>query len=267
LIGTLYAMGEQTPGEQKPDRPKAGLLWARPTRRPKHTREQIAAAALAIADAEGIEAVTMRRIATEVGAGTMTIYHYVPSKSDLIALMLDAVMAEQLAAENDVPEHDWRAALTAIAHQARAMFRRHPWALVGMAELGSGGAGGAAGPNALRHFEQTLAAVASTGLPPAERMELIAAVDDYVAGFVLKSDREPGLDAVPDDMVGPANEYLDGLIGTGDYPYVAELLGCDPDRFGALRRIASAYSADERFALGLRRLLDGVQAQIDRHLG
>jgi len=95
MIGTLYGMARQAPQ----------LLWARSTRRPKHTREQIAATALAIADAEGIEAVTMRRIAAELGAGTMTLYHYVASKAELTALMLDAIMAEQLA-----PVADLRAA-------------------------------------------------------------------------------------------------------------------------------------------------------------
>jgi AcrR family transcriptional regulator len=250
VIGTLYGVGQQIPG----------LLWSRPTRRPKYTREQISATALAIADAEGIEAVTMRRIATDLGAGTMTIYHYVASKADLIALMLDAIMAEQFAAPEDLPADDWRTALTAIAHRTRAMLRRHPWALTGFA--GASGSG-AAGPQTLRHFEQSLAAVASTGLPPEDRMDLIAAVDDYVAGFVLKSDREPGLESVPESMAKEANEYLDQLLDGGEYPHVAQLLG-EGDRFAALLRVGRAYDADQRFERGLRRLLDGVAAEIAR---
>jgi AcrR family transcriptional regulator len=246
-------------GQQNP-----GLLWARPTRRPKHTREQIAATALAIADAEGIEAVTMRRIAADLGAGTMTLYHYVASKADLMALMLDAIMAEQLAASEDLPADDWRTALTVIAHRTRAMLRRHPWSLAGLREATA--SGGAAGPHALRHFEQSLAAVASTGLPPEDRLDLIAAVDDYVAGFVLKSDREPGLASVSDELAEQANQYIDHLLASGEYPHTAQMLG-DGDRFAVLRKIGAAYDPDQRFERGLRRVLDGVAAEIARHSG
>ncbi len=241
--------------------------WARPDpppRRPRHTREQIAATALAIADAEGIDAVTMRRIATELGAGTMTLYHYVRSKADLVALMQDAIMAEQMVPDDHMPVGDWRAALTALAHHTRAMFKRHPWVLTG---LQGGGGGGAAGPHALRHFEQSLAAVAPTGLPPADRLDIIAAVDDFVAGFVLKSDLEPGLESIPDDAVPEVEQYFDRVLAGGDYPHIAELLG-GGDRFAKLRKVFAVYAdPDRRFEAGLRRLLDGIAAQIARSDG
>ena len=67
----------------------------------------------------------MRRLAAELGAGTMTLYHYVHSKDDLIALMEDAIMGELLVPDGQLPT-DWRQALTAIAHRTRATFRRHP---------------------------------------------------------------------------------------------------------------------------------------------
>ncbi|MEV0273899.1 TetR/AcrR family transcriptional regulator [Hamadaea sp. NPDC050747] len=240
------------------------LLWSRGSRRPKVTREQIAATALAIADAEGFEAATMRRIAAELGAGTMTLYHYVRSKAELKALMLDAIMAEQLVPAGELPTGDWRAALTALASRTRAMFRRHPWALTGLAEAAGDAAGGGAaagGPHALLHFEQSLAAVASTGLPPGDRMDVISALDEYVAGFVLKTDLEPGLDSVPEEAGPQVAEYLDALVSSGDYPHVAELLGTG-DRWAALAGLGRAYSPDERFERGLRRLLDGVAAQV-----
>jgi len=247
------------------DRPHVpDLVWARPdpgARRPRHTRELIAATALAIADADGIEAVTMRRVAAELDAGTMTLYHYVKSKAELIALMHDAIMAEQLVPEGELPG-DWRQALTAIAHRTRAMFRRHPWAASGL-EAGGGG-GGAAGPHALRHFEQSLAAVATTGLPAEDRLDLIAMIDDYVAGFVLKTDLEPGLEDVPPEAAPAVAEYLDQHLGTGEYPHIEALLG-DGDRWTALARLAAAYPADERFERGLARLLDGVAQEVARH--
>ena len=88
-------------------------IWDRPepgSRRPRHTREQIAAAALAIADREGFEAVSMRRVAAEVGAGTMTLYHYVRTKDDLIDLMDDAIMGEVLIPDGELPA-TWREAM------------------------------------------------------------------------------------------------------------------------------------------------------------
>ena len=241
-------------------------VWARPdpgARRPRYTRAQIAATALGIADAEGIAAVTMRRVAAELAAGTMTLYHYLRSKADLFALMQDAIMAEQLVPEGELPG-DWRQALTVIAHQTRAMLRRHPWAVGGV--VGGMQAGGdAAGPHALRHFEQSLAAVATTGLPVEDRLDLIAMIDDYVVGFVLKTDLEPDLADVPAEA-GPAiAEYLDQHLRTGGYPHIEALLG-DGDRWTALTRLlAAAHPADKRFERGLARMLDGTAHDIEGH--
>ena len=233
-------------------RQPAGPIWTRPepgSRRPRYTRQQIAQTALAIADTEGIQAVTMRRLAAELGAGTMTLYHYVHSKDDLIALMEDAIMGELLVPDGQLPT-DWRQALTAIAHRTRATFRRHPWALTGMRGAGMS-------PHALGHFEQSLAAVATTGLDAAARLDLIAMVDDYVAGFVLKSDLEPALEAHPPDIAKAAADYLDAQLQIGHYPHTQALLGTG-DRLAALARLAAASSNDERFERGLARLLDGV---------
>src|SRR5262249_40034139 len=187
-------------------------VWATPdpaARKPRHTREQIAATALAIADAEGINAVTMRRVATELGAGTMTLYHYGKSKAGLMALMQDAIMAEQLVSDGELPG-DWRQALTVIAHRARAMLRRHPWAVAGLQATG----GASAGSQSLRHFEQSLATVATTGLPAADRLDLIGLIDDYVAGFVLKTDLEPGVESIPPEAAPAIAEYLEPALPT-----------------------------------------------------
>jgi AcrR family transcriptional regulator len=247
-------------------------VWARPdpgARRPRHTREQIAATALAIADAEGIDAVTMRRVAAELDAGTMTLYHYVRSKAELFALMQDAIMAEQLVPDGELPG-DWRQALTVIAHRTRAMLRRHPWAVGGV--VGGMQAGGdAAGPHALRHFEQSIAAVATTGLPVEDQLELIAMIDDYVAGFVVWARPDPGARRPRHTReqiaaTGPAiAEYLDHHLRTGDYPHIEALLG-DGDRWTALTRLmAAAYPADKRFERGLARMLDGIAQDVEHH--
>ncbi|OPF72058.1 hypothetical protein VT50_0232020, partial [Streptomyces antioxidans] len=204
-------------------------IWARSepgARKPRFTRAQIIRVGLAIADGEGIDAVSMRRIATELGAGTMTVYHYVPSKRDLVALMTDEVMAELLLPARELTG-DWRHVLTALARRTRAVFRSHPWAITGMDEQGR------MSPHAMRHFEQSLAAVAGTGLDARTRVEIVGMVDDFVSGFVLKSDIEPGAEAVQSapDALG---EYLRSELSGGEYPHIQELVG-DREPMAALR--------------------------------
>ncbi len=158
------------------------LIWTRPepgTRRPKFTRDQIATSALAIADTEGFAAVSMRRVAAELGAGTMTLYYYVRTKDELVALMDDALMAEVLVPDDELPSH-WYDALTAVALRTWDILTRHPWALHSLQNA-------PAGPNAMRHFEQSLAALAGTDLDAPDKFQLLAMVDDYVHGNALRS--------------------------------------------------------------------------------
>src|SRR4030095_10405164 len=108
----------------------------------------------------------------------------------------------------------------------------------------------------LARCAQRLASVPGTGLDPAARLELIATVDDYVAGFVLKSDLEPALEAIPPDLARAAPAHLDPQLATGHYPHTQALLGTG-DRLAALARLAAASSNDQRFERGLARLLDG----------
>src|SRR4029079_6731129 len=113
-----------------PNRARRAPIRARPapgTRRPSLSRDLIAATALEIADREGFEAVSMRRIAEKLGAGTMTLYHYMRTKADLLALMDDAIMAEALVPAGELPT-DWRGAVAAVARRSRDAYLRHPWA-------------------------------------------------------------------------------------------------------------------------------------------
>src|SRR4029450_12613266 len=104
----------RTRHERPRTRPRAeGPIFARPapgSRRPAYTRDEIAQTAIAIADAEGFEAVSMRRIAGELGPGTITLYHYVGGKDELVALVSDAIMAEIIVPEDELPE-GWREGL------------------------------------------------------------------------------------------------------------------------------------------------------------
>jgi AcrR family transcriptional regulator len=232
----------------------SGPIWSRPEpaeRRPRFTREQLAAAAVKIADAEGFEAVTMRRVASELGAGTMSLYHYVRTKDDLVALMDDAAMSELLVPEGELPA-DWRDALAAIARRMRAMYERHPWAIRSLQAAQSG-------PHSIRHAEQTLAAVASLRLDPLARFEITAMVDDYVMGFILRhggSDLEGGVESIPDGVF----EYMTSLLATGEYPHTAELAGGDMREFA--RTFVAMASDPDRFERGLQRVLDGIAVSL-----
>src|SRR5215467_13563766 len=116
---TLYEMSrEREPrGRGRREERREQPIWTTPepgARRAGHTRDEIARVAIVIADEEGFEAVSMRSVARALGSGTMTLYHYVRDKDDLVALMDDALMAEVLVPDDEFPE-DWRDALTAIA--------------------------------------------------------------------------------------------------------------------------------------------------------
>ena len=105
-------------------------IWSVPERqgrgpRPAYSRAQITEAAVRIADAEGLDAASMRRIAADLGTGAMSLYRYVPSRDDLIELMVDHVLLE--AGIPDRPTGDWRADLTLVAENTRRIWRAHPW--------------------------------------------------------------------------------------------------------------------------------------------
>jgi AcrR family transcriptional regulator len=191
------------------------------------SREKIAAAALAIADAEGFEAVSMRRVAQELEVGTMSLYYYVKTKDDLIAVMDDALMAEALLPS--IPK-GWRRAITEIATRTHSVFLRHPWALVSMLSAPPG-------LNAMRHMEQCLEALAETSMTAKKKLTLLAMVDDFVFGHAL---REAASDATVD------LEFASAQIATGAFPRLAEV-------FGGGRIDAGK----DRFKVGLRVLLEG----------
>ncbi|HUA23525.1 MAG TPA: TetR/AcrR family transcriptional regulator C-terminal domain-containing protein [Steroidobacteraceae bacterium] len=192
------------------------------------SREKIAAAAIAIADAEGIASVSMRRIAQDLGVGTMSLYYYVKTKGDLIAAMDDAIMAEVVALS--LPAN-WRAALVAIATRTRDALMRHPWALHSMLAV-------APGVNAMRHFEQCLQALAQTALTSKEKFTLLATLDDFVFGYALR-------EAAADKKVDL--DFAKAQLATGQYPRLAEV-------FGEGRVPVSS----DRFQLGLGLILDMV---------
>lgn len=232
-------------------------VWTRAepgSRRPRFTREDIAAAAVRIADAEGFDALSMRRLAAELDAGTMTLYHYVRTKDELLALVVDAIMGEVALPEGVALPSSWRAAVHAIARRTRECLRRHPWVLDIQDDPGIG-------PNSVRHFDQSLAAAALFSGAFEDQLDLVFAVDEYVFGFCMQERNNYGDDQSGDDDAVIA--YVDGLVHSGRFERLAELV----DRLGTRvtwERIAAHGRDPKRFERNLDRLLDGFAAQAGR---
>lgn len=239
-------MRTATPTESAPT-----LIWLREepcSRSPGHSRERIAAAAIEIADAEGFEAVSMRRVAQQLGAGTMTLYHYVANKDELVTLMVDAVMGEVLVPADRLPS-EWRPAMARIAIATCESLRKHRWMLDLLDEPRPG-------PNKLRHFEQSLQAMAGAGLGPKDTLEAIVLIDEYVFGFAIREAQEPG-EHDPGWQPG-VREFVQRELDSGEFPSVLQLLGTDLDAGIALVR--EVFREEGRFERGLERLLDGIEA-------
>ncbi len=233
------------------------LIWLREephARRPSHTRPEIARAAIEIADEEGFDAVSMRRVAQRLGAGTMTLYHYVRNKDELIMLMVDEVMGEVLVPDQELAE-DWRQALTQIATRSRDAFMAHRWTLDGLD-------GDHPGPNGMRHFEQSLRAVASLGLSEELTFELIGQVDDYVFGYALRElqERQENERGWPPEVV----DFLQRELDSGEYPLIRRFLGDDAN--AGIERVLELFANEGRFERGLKRLLDGIEADLGLQL-
>jgi AcrR family transcriptional regulator len=233
-------------------------IWARPepgVRRAGYTRRQIAEAALAIADAEGFDAVSMRRVAAELGAGTMTLYHYVRNKDELIELVNDAMMAEVIVPDDELPAN-WREALAEIARRSRAAWERHKWAK-------DQPPGVTIGPNGMLHFEQSLHAVAGTNLGWLDKVEIINMVDDYVVGYILGQGEVRGTpEELRERWVEPMARYLDVQLESGHFPNVQAMT----DELGGTRAAIDSFvdtiGDDQHFERGLGRLLDGIEQYV-----
>lgn len=223
-------------------------MWARSPerRRTTLTREAIVAAAITLADAHGLAAVSIRKVAAELGARTMSLYSHIDSKGDLLDLMTDEVNAELLI--EGEPPADWREALSMIARRTRESLLRHPW----IVELVSRRP--RIGPNGLRHGEQSLVAVKPLGLDPRSTARIINAVDDYVTGHTIRELMNRGTRdaAAEEERRLVMRPYFQHMLESGEFPNLAPLL-----REG----LASIDDdADNAFEQGLGWLLDGIAA-------
>jgi AcrR family transcriptional regulator len=248
-------------GDGEPGLPLAlELLWDRrpPGRRgpkPALSIEAIVDAAVRLADAHGLEAVSMARVADELGFTTMSLYRYLSSKDDLLQLMWNASAkdAEHLVLEG----RDWRERLRAWALAQRAMVRLHPW----ITQMPW--AAPPLGPNSLAFVERGLEALDGTGLSGSDGLQIIGLVASYtLSESRMSHDAARAAAAVTaDDGPPPGLDFeaiLRQVVDERSYP--------------RLYRIAWSSGSDtngpdaeeEGYLFGLDRILDGVQALIDR---
>ncbi|GGM06158.1 MULTISPECIES: TetR/AcrR family transcriptional regulator [Micromonospora] len=225
------------------------VVWMRPEKPPRgptpaHTREEIAAVAITIADAEGLEAASARNIARNLGAGAMTLYRYLPTKEDLWAVMID----EASVFEPQEPTGDLRADLAVIARRRRQNFLRHPWLAPLLATRPI------LGPNYLRGMERDLAVLGGDGLSIDDAIDVLHLIYSWVSGAVQAELTEKanvdrsGVDRHSWRM--RMKPYLVSLLATGEFPYLSRMT-----------EAAEIADADEQFETGLSIILEGIDSR------
>ncbi|MGH2906383.1 MAG: TetR/AcrR family transcriptional regulator [Solirubrobacterales bacterium] len=227
-------------------------------------RVEIADAAIAIADAEGFEAVSLRKIAERLGVGTMTLYSYIENKDDLIAVMGDVITAEYLVPE-PMPE-GWRARARAITTRTYETFVRHPW----LATTITGAP--VIKPNTIRHIDQSVRAIFELDIELDLRGTILTMLDDYAIGHALNNiKRKEMFDPSPSSARAAISARLNDATRTeiermfrdGEVPTLVKLFD-DVDTM--LERISGGPpQSDNAFEIGLDTLLDGIQVMINRH--
>jgi AcrR family transcriptional regulator len=222
------------------DRPRS--IWLRPERTgrgpaPEHDRSRIAAVAISLADADGLGAVSMRKIASALGTAPASLYRYVDSRDELLELMADAV-----AGELDLRRPltgDWRTDLVALAHQLRDAYRRHPWLL----DLVPGRVG--VGPRAVDQLEHALAALAGLDVAGPIKLEAVAMLNGIVA-LAVRTELMVG-DSTTAWSAAQA-EFLGSVVSAGGHPHLA----------AALAATSPAISDDALLDRILPRMLAGL---------
>lgn len=219
------------------------------------SRADIVRAAVAVADAEGTGALSIRRIARDLGVGPMSLYWHVSSMEELHQLMVERVQAEIEAPE---PSGDWRADLRAYAGNTRAALLRHPWAVDFL------GIGPPSGPDDARNAERLMAVFDRLEVDVPTTMWALMTVGTYVMGAALREIQEARwrraaaettAGMTEEEVSAQLEEFNRRIRESGRYPHIIRLLdaGLDPD---------SPESQDERFEFGLGCVLDGIAARI-----
>nr|WP_240918056.1 TetR/AcrR family transcriptional regulator [Phycicoccus sp. HDW14] len=203
------------------------------------SRELVVEAAVRLADREGVEGLSMRRLATALGAGAMSLYHYVASRDQLLDAMVDVVFAEiELPPEGT----DWQAAMRRRSESARDVLARHPWS-IGLLDSRT-----APGPAHLRHREAVTACLRRAGFSVVMATHAQWMLDGYVYGFALQSSSLPF--DTPDEFADVTGEVLLPRLPEAEYPYLNE---------SAIALLAADYDPSQEFTFGLDLVLAALE--------
>lgn len=260
-FGPAAAFRERTAQAARARGRPAGQLRGRPEHqargRGRHgqglSREEIVDAAIAIADSEGAEAVSMRRIAQVLRAGAMSLYWHLANKEHLLEQMLDALMADVEVPE---PTGDWRADLRVQARSMRKVQLRHPWVIDFITARPS------LGPNTLRFLDKSLAALDCLDIDTATAVNILQTVSTYVSGAVLRELTELRVQREQEQLITADDHFaakLDlwrkRLAATGLFDHFLRILRdeVDPD---------AEQTREERFEFGLDCVIEGVAAKL-----
>ena len=243
-VGTVVA---------EPPSPRVAGAAAPRERRPRETdrglsRESVVRAGVRVADAEGLRALSMRRVAAEFGVSSMALYRHVAGKDELVLLMADAAFAD---IELPKPAPDgWRARMEAGARLQWELYRRHPWLAQYLSITRPQPM-----PRAMALIEWTMARV--TGIDPVTLIHMAITLLNHVlataAGFEddLEAEQETGLDQ--NQWMAAMEPVFEGILTSGSYPMYAGISGADED----------VVNLESIFEFGLARLLDGMATLID----
>ncbi|GEK19573.1 TetR/AcrR family transcriptional regulator [Cellulomonas xylanilytica] len=200
-------------------------IWLRPARgargrAPEHTRDGIAAVGVRLADSVGLGAVTMRSVAEALGGGSASLYRYVQSRDELVALMVDQVNGE--IDYSVLAGTDWLADLLALGRQSRAVYLRHPWLLATPAATGN------LGPRAVDYLEHALGAMQDLELDGHRKLEAVGVFTAVVRLLAGTEIEQRGTGPVDRRRQLAAAAHLAGLVGAGAHPHLAAALATPP---------------------------------------
>ena len=206
--------------------------------RKRLSRERVLRTALKLADREGIDSLSMRRLGEELAVEAMSLYNHVANKDDLLDGLIDLVFAEIAV---PAPSVGWRKAMRERAISARDILRRHPWALGVMESRRR------PGPANLRHHDAVLAALRKSGFSVEMAAHAYSLLDAYIYGFTLN---ELSLPLDTQESVAGVAEQIFEQNPAGAYPYLAEIAADIVGKPG--------YDYGDEFEYGLDIILDGL---------
>lgn len=211
--------------------------------RARLTRDRVLRTAIGLADGEGIERLTMRKLGVELGVEAMSLYNYVSNKEDLLHGMIDAVFAE---IELPSPADDWKTALRKRSLSVRDMLSRHPWAN-GLMDSGTN-----PGPATLRHHDRVLGTFRNGGFSIPMTAHAFSVLDAYIYGFAKQ---EKGLPFDSGEQAAAMAEVMLAHLPADEYPYLAELT--------SQHVLKPGYDYADEFTFGLDLVLDGLEKARD----